>query len=295
MMKINKFIMIFLAAIIHINCLSAGMISDARIGTSINFISVSGLWEISFPDGYLTDGTPVDGVSVLDYDSIKNTSLCLHFSFYLYEVLRCELGFRPKWISFNNSKGEITDTDKLTAPEYSPYIFSESKSKGHNDSTQFEIQFLYQISEILFPDSDEIISTFILIGYMKNIELITATSGVQTLSDNSMFNEDIIPPVGSIFSGLESTYEFNWDTISLGINSEADFMEKTFQIRIFFAFLLNFYKGEGYWNLRTYSATHDPEAWRDLSPNFIHYKASGLGVLFGGQISYKLSKEIKVF
>lgn len=266
-------------------------ISVINWDVSTDFMFNNAEWSISFPSGSTTDGVQIDTVSHLNYQDLHNQTISFHLYLLLFHNILTEISFRPYWFSFSQGSGSCIDTDKLTALGYQPFVFSESQCDAKAESIHFHIDFKTEISKT--SAFDGVFTFYGLLGYIRDLDQITMTGGVQRISDNSLFEEDRIPPVGTRFQGLNSTYNFSWHTIKFGFTGEFEVFEIV-HIQMPLALLYSFFYGEGYWNLRTYSATGDPEAWRDLDPNFIHYAANGIGILWGLKLAFEISPVMKL-
>ncbi len=258
------------------------IITNIEYGISFHYSLSGGMWKISFPD-YLYDGNYIIGTSQLEYKDINNMSFSLLFNFKLFDFVFIRLNIQPEWFTINIKDGRGLDSDLYTIPGSSPYLFSQSSFKNSNNATHFNVDTKIKLK--MMKLKNKLITINCLFGYKKHLENVTMKEGIQLVSDNSAFTNLTIPPVGSMFYSLESTYQFDWNSLAGGISLDGE-MLSWLHIEIQGAFLYNFYSGEGYWNLRTYNAYPDEYAWRNESPNFIHYDASGIGWLLGINVNF---------
>jgi len=256
----------------------------ANIKSGIEFQSVSsyGDWEISFPTGFLEDGTPVKGKSILTYDGMKNYTPAVLLNFRFLNYADINISFAP-WFLGLNSKGTGTDDDLLTATGYRPTLFSRSRFDTYNEDSFFDITANFMLTRRPFKKRYLIVNA--ITGYMKNVENINMKNGEQLVSDNNILP---LPPVGTKFNDLDSKYKFDWDSLKFGVNtifSITSYLDITSSLSI----LYNFYSGEGYWNLRTYSSSGNSiGAFRNEEPSFIHYDTTGIGFKFDFGLNLKI-------
>jgi len=247
-------------------------------------------WQISFP--YVTQG-PNPGVpagtagkieSRLDFNKINSSMI----------ILRGGLGIGP-YYSFDGSfgKGSIgsgkgTDTDRFIANSGGGLEFSQSTSDIDGDVMMGEINFYYNnhryTGKHLGPWG-------IVIGYTRYEDKLRMTNGFQTISVT--FDGTTFPPAGQPFPPtlpLNSTFDFYWDAVKVGILPQFDVADKLSVTGLFALYPYVSYRGEGYWNLRTAG----PGAFRIQSPNFVQKSTSGYGVEASVGLTYALQEQIEL-
>lgn len=288
-MLYNKRLFILLIIIfnyfLYINVYAA-LFSDLEFGISMNYIQSSGLWNISFPT-QLKDGTAVTGSSELDYNNMNNLSLSLLFKIRI-AIINFELEFQPPFLSPSLSNGTGFDSDLFQIPGQNTTLFSKSSFQNQNAAIYINLKGMFDLTHFQLANKNLRLQG--LFGYKKHIENITMTEGEQLLSNNSFFTDITVPPIGAKFDALQSTYEFNWNSLEAGLTIENE-INKDLIIKIIPSLLYNFYTGEGFWNLRAYDSDPTEYAWRNESPNFMHYSASGFGFNLNLGLQYNLTSE----
>lgn len=281
-------IFVFFVFYLFIPCVSSSFaFPRMEMGFSFHGSFESGSWEKSFPAGVMSDGTGVKGVSRLEYERLGVMSFSLDASLRVFSGVYLDLGFSPDWFNLASRGGSGVDSDYLTAAGYRPLLFSRSSFDNKDRSFHFNAAAKIILLKDLIGDGNA--AFYALAGYMKNTHKITMTQGVQTISDNSAFSDPLAPPVGSRFPGLNSTYRFDWDTVKIGFGVSGRIFP-WLEAGCSPSFLYSFYSGEGYWNLRTQSASPGTGAWRNESPNFIHRNASGIGFGVELKAGFRLSR-----
>ncbi len=165
--------------------------------------------------------------------------------------------------------GKVTDADRLDG-----WTFSESESDLDSDIFMADATLFLR----LFPweeKSPSYLDAFIGFSYYR--EELNITNGEQTI--NSWLN----PVPSGPFAGLDSSYEFRWTSIPVGVkgnlalNKEVTPWLYEFSLNGQAGFGYSSYRGEGIWNLRT-----------DLEqdPSFEH-EADGYVLLLNFGINYK--------
>jgi len=227
-------------------------------------------WQISFP--YVTTvnnsgipaGTPGKAESRLDFNKIDSTMI----------ILTGGIGVGP-YFSFDGSfgKGSIgsghgTDTDRFIPDSGGGLEFSQSTNDIDGDVIMGEINFYYNNHQYT---GKHLGPWGFVFGYTHYEDKLRLTNGVQTVS--IPFEGLIFPPPGP-FSMLNSTFDFYWDAIKIGVLPQFDITDKLSVKGLFALYPFVSYRGEGYWNLRTAG----PNAFRMQSPNYIQKSTSGYGL-----------------
>lgn len=165
-------------------------------------------------------------------------------------------------------EGTVVDSDWISVPADSVYNqqISESLSKGTGDTSLVELGAHIRLSR---PRSDERVSWYL--GYFMYEDEIRMTEGVQTVSDTTYVS---VPPAGTLFSDLNSTYDFRWEYLKFGIEWETSRKKRSGFAGGFHYLHLIEYRGEAFWNLRVGAP---PDGFRSQPPNFIHKANSGSG------------------
>lgn len=168
--------------------------------------------------------------------------------------------------------GRVVDSDR----DGSNVQFSESRSKGRGDTSIFELGGSFLATKRQNP-----FQLFLYLGYINYRDDIRITDGVQTLSDNIN-----VPPVGTVLTGLNSTYDFRWEFLKIGVEGE---LRKKGRFGLgggAYYLYLDTYRGEAYWNLR---AGSNPGDFKSQPPNFVHDADEGYGVDAFIAVSYNVS------
>ena len=143
----------------------------------------------------------------------------------------------------NRSDGKYRDSDYLSSGRENEISRSNGKATGSSASSfslgtgwRFSIQDKFSVS----PEA----------GYSWDWRKVRMKKGVQTVSSSP-----IVPPVGSVLTGLNAKYNADWHGPWVGVALEAKPIEKltiTSGLRYTWAD----YKADAYWNLRDLKYTH---------------------------------------
>lgn len=172
--------------------------------------------------------------------------------------------------------GKSTDTDLIDG-----WLISESEADLDGDIFMADTTLFLR----LFPweeKSSSYLDGFIGFSYYR--EKLNMTNGVQTK------NSWILPTPLGPFQGLNSTYEFRWTSLPVGLKGNLVLNKEVapglYSISLVgsAAFGYSSYRGEGTWNLRT--------DWKQ-NPSFKH-EATGSVFLFNSGLIYQPIKHISI-
>lgn len=187
------------------------------------------------------------------------------------------------------SKGRTIDTDWFSVPAdgINDRRFSESISKADGETSLFELG-----GSVLISQSRRMGDVYFYAGYMYYTDDIEITEGRQTFSDNSACTplDFLVTPcfddAGTPILGLNSTYDFRWEYIKVGIEGEKNKGRFPIVYGLKGLYLLD-YRGEGFWNLRG--------DLKRTPPNFVHNADEGYGYDAHFAIGYHFNPRMKVF
>ncbi len=218
-------------------------------------------WEISFQEFEPGFGI-VDVHSRLGWKRLESIIYRLHGEYKVNDWLR--LSASVGLGSLDN--GQNSDTDWYANFMGRDFIFSKSEADTDGDVTLFNLNAHVRLNEFFelsrLPGQWDVFG-----GYQYHEEDLRDRNGVQTIIDEEQVN---MP-----FSGLNSTYLFEWQAARLGVRGEIPLADRL-RLRGSLAGLWARFEGEGFWNLR--------DDFRNESPNFVQSASNGLGVelsLFG--------------
>lgn len=230
---------------------------------SPNFAKVSVSEWFSFADAsWQTSGPFLSGsfISKLEFDDIDSNITTVTGEIKPFSWLAVDLTYGSGSIG----KGTVTDSDWITVPSLglTNFLRSESKSEINDDKTILLLfNFYFDTLNLMnFNHSSNFRLDFFLGGmfYYDNLKFV---NGVQTIINEV---EVSIP-----LEGLNSTYDFSWNAVRVGVRTGYQLPKDLF-LKGKFAYLpyIN-YDGEAFWNLRT--------DFRSTKPNFIHDATGYLG------------------
>ncbi len=211
-------------------------------------------------------------------------------------IVRGGIGIGP-YFSFDGSfgKGSIgsgkgTDTDRFIANSGGGLEFSQSTSNLNGDVMMGEINLYYNNHRYSGKQTGP---WGIVFGYTHYEDKLRMTNGFQTVSVT--FDGTTFPPAGQPFPSalpLNSTFDFYWDTIKVGVLPQFDLADRLSVSGLFAFYPYVSYRGEGYWNLRT--AGPPATAFRLQSPNFIQKSTSGYGVEASVGLTYTIIRQLEL-
>lgn len=178
-------------------------------------------------------------------------------------------------------KGKVTDSDWFTsqAQGLNNDKLIESKEDGIGTTSIFEFGGRFR-----FTKQKNHNKQYIYIGYFSYRDNIRIINGTQTLADDrfcTLFGiaAGCLGNAGDPIPGLNSTFDFEWEFLKIGIDGEVNKNNLGLEVDIYYLHLLN-YTGKGFWNLRPLKFT--------LKSN----EGSGLETNVAG--TYRLSKSAKI-
>jgi hypothetical protein len=227
-----------------------------KVGVRDWFSTGQSEWQISFgetdPDfGY------AGGRSILEWEDLEGD----------LPVLYGEVRITP-WLSIGGTyasgdvEGGNTDTDRIDieALELNDYLVSVSTADTEGEATLYDINAYVRLNpKSYFPNTIGKVDA--VVGYQHYTEELRDRNGVQTV----LFEE----PMNEAFEGLDSTFDFTWDVMRLGVRGELPLLEWLRAKGEATALVGASYEGEGFWNLR--------DDYRATSPNFVQEADSGSG------------------
>lgn len=230
-------------------------------------------WQISFPYSGVSGTGRVE--SELNFKKINSPMTILKGSGALNPdwTLNVTYGFG----SINNGRG--TDTDRFISLSGNVNTFSESKEDISGDVRLWEITLVNRKA----LSNQEKSPWGLSLGFTHYEDKLLMTGGIQTISGS--FDGSSFPPVGTVFSGLRSTYDFYWNALKVGGLyewSRKDRLSLTGSLALY-PFIS--YEGEAYWNLRV---GPPPDGFRAQAPNFVHDADSGYGFDATVDMHYRL-------
>ena len=127
----------------------------------------------------------------------------------------------------------------------------------------------------------------LVVGFLHYEDNLTLRNGAQT---NTVPFEGLNMPLGP-FSGLNSTFNFEWNMLKMGVLRRAHFSKEFSYSGLLAAYPYVDYRGEGYWNLR---AGTNPSDFRMQSPNFIQESNKGYGYEASLELIYAISENTEL-
>ena len=225
---------------------------DLRVGGWFSQADAS--WQISFP---ASGGGTTE--SELKYDDIDSNILLLEAR------IRPTLGFS---LGLNLGAGTIDNAGYTDIDRTDGWVWSESQGNADGNVRLWGVTLYFHLLPEEEPNSAAWVNLFI--GYQHYEDELRMFNGRQTISEKSS-----VPSVGP-FSGLNSTYDFEWDYGQIGTQAGVSFVSNPrpglYDLGLSASLaLIPFlsYEGTGVWNLRS-----------DLAqdPSFRHESNRGWGL-----------------
>lgn len=226
-------------------------------------------WQISFP--YTSSGAGSGTIeSELNFKRIDSP----------ITVLRGITEINPEWsmdLTYGVgriSEGRGTDTDRYIPSTGGEVVFSESRQDISGEVRMWDLNLFWK-KESYQGRSAPIAAS---IGFLHYEDRLRLRNGIQTI------------PSSGPFTGLDSTFYFNWNALKLGTALDTGPIG-----RFLFHGLLSLYpyvryKGEGFWNLRAiYDPVNNPDPFSADSPNFIQKDSSGYGGEAALGVSFRIT------
>ncbi len=236
-------------------------------------------WQISFP--YITKaGEPGAIQSRLEFKKINSPMTIFTGG----SRIESDYSFDLLYGTGSISRGHGVDTDRFIPDTGGGYDFSQSTNDITGDVREWGINFYYNNKRY---GGTETGPWGMVLGYLHYTDSLNMTNGVQTLPLNF---EGITQPAGP-FSGLNSTYDFTWDMLKLGVLCQPKLTENLSLSGTLSVYPYVNYRGEGYWNLR---AGTTPNSFRMQSPNFIQTSTAGYGYDASLGLTYVVEENLEL-
>ncbi len=259
---------------------------NMALGAQGWFSQANAKWQISFPyttrfaNPGVSAGTPGKIESRLDFGKIDSPlyiataggNIAPGFSFDVVYGYGSITG------------GHGTDSDRFLPSSGGGLVFSQSKNTLDGDVRLWGINFYYNTKRFAVKQAGP--WGFVL-GYLHYGDNLTMTNGLQTVPLNF---DGLNFPAGP-FSGLNSTYNFFWNTLKVGVLNQANLAKQLSFTGAFSFYPYVDYQGEGYWNLR---AGTNPSDFRLQSPNFIQKSKNGYGYEATLGLAYEFSENLEL-
>jgi opacity protein-like surface antigen len=267
---------------------------DGEINTALGiqgwFTQADAKWQISFPyatqfaNPGISAGTPGKIESRLDYRKIDSPMIIASAG----GNVAPRFAFDVVYGFGSITDGHGTDTDRFLPSSGGGLEFSQSTNKLDGDVRLWGINFYYNTRR--FADSEAGPWGFVL-GFLHYGDNLQMTNAVQTVS--VPFDGNTFPPPGPFPTNqvLNSTYDFSWNLLKVGVTSQAELGNGFSYTGLLSAYPYVDYKGEGYWNLR---AGTNPSDFRLQSPNFIQKSNKGYGYEAALGLIYEFSENVEL-
>ena len=181
----------------------------------------------------------------------------------------------------NINSGNGTDTDRFFPSSGGVDVFSQSKQDLSGDVLLLEINAYRRRNQTSNPWG-------LIAGFLHYEDRLRMRNGVQTITGT--FNSDAFPPVGTVFSNLDSTYDFYWTALKVGTLYEWHKVEWLSLTGSLSLYPLTVYYGEGFWNLR--AGTSSGTSFRTAAPSFTHLSL-GYGYEAKLGLTYLITKKVQ--
>jgi opacity protein-like surface antigen len=237
--------------------------------------TASAKWQISFP--FTQAGQTGKIESELDFNKIDSPMVIVTGGARITPLFSFDLVYGTGSIS----GGQGSDTDRFVPDQGGVLEFSNSTSDVSGDVKMWGGNVYFNNRRF---GNTKAGPWGAVIGYLHYEDNLTITNGVQTVS--VPFAGSSFPPLGP-FPGLNSTYDFSWDALKLGVTNQASITKELMFDGMLSFFPLVRYTSEGFWNLR---AGNGPNDFRRQFPNFTQQSTTGYGYEAALGLSYELSE-----
>ncbi len=238
---------------------------NAALGIQGWFSSASAKWQISIP--YQT-GTLE---SELDFNNIDSPIIL----FFGGGKLSDTISFDVLYGTGSIAGGRAIDTDRIIPAGGTGSVLSESSSDITGDVRMVGGNLYFNSDRFTYPKGGR---WGVLVGFLHYEDHLTIRNGTQT-----------VPPLGP-FGGLDSTYDFSWNAVRVGITRQAALSKSFSYSGVLSLYPYAVYRGEGYWNL----GTTGPNAFRAVPPNFVQESSNGYGYDAALELVYALSEHVEL-
>ncbi len=237
----------------------------AALGVQSWFSSADAKWKISIP--YSTGRLE----SELNFNNIDSPLIIFFGAGKLSDSVSFDLVYGTGSIA----GGRAIDTDRFIPDVGAGSVLSESSSDITGDVRMLGGNIYFNNSRLARPKEGR---WGIVAGFLHYEDNLTIRNGTQT-----------VPPLGP-FGGLDSSYDFSWTAVRIGITRQAALAKSFFYSGVLSVYPYAVYRGEGYWNLRTTG----PNAFRAQSPNFIQESSNGYGYDAALELVYAFSENAEL-
>ncbi|HEY6010671.1 MAG TPA: hypothetical protein VIX18_04295, partial [Nitrospirota bacterium] len=251
----------------------------AAIGMRGWFTQADAKWQISFP--YITSGGQIGKIeSELRFKNIDSPMFVMTGG----GKIAPEFSFDVLLGMGSIAGGSCTDIDRFVSPGGS-LEFSRSRSDISGDVRMWG-------GNVYFNNAPHLPSTRFggwgaVFGFLHYEDNLTLRNGVQT---NSASFDGMYMPLGP-FSGLNSTYDFSWNMLKIGVLNRTQADKNLSFLSQFAVYPYVDYHGEGYWNLR---AGTGPTDFRVQSPNFVHDSNKGYGLDASLEVIFTAAENVEL-
>jgi len=264
------YVVLFLFFLLLPSLASAGFIDvrdqDGEINSAVGlkgwFSQADAKWRISFP--YVTSGGQAGKIeSELRFNDIDSPLAVVTGG----GKIGSRFSFDILYGAGDIARGRGTDTDRFIPSSGSGLEFSQSQNDISGDVMMWGGNLYY--NNKLLPGAGSG-PWGLVVGFLHYEDNLTLRNGAQT---NTVPFEGLNMPLGP-FSGLNSTFNFEWNMLKVGVLRRARLSKGFSYSGLFAAYPYVDYRGEGYWNLR---AGTNPNDFRMQSPNFIQQASTSYG------------------
>ncbi len=221
---------------------------NTALGIQGWFSSASAKWQISIP--YQTGHYE----SELNFNDIDSPIILFFGGGKLSDAVSFDLVYGTGSIG----GGRSIDTDRDIPAGGTGSVLSESSSDITGDVRMLAANVYFNNDRFSYPKGAR---WGVIAGFLHYEDNLTMRNGTQT-----------VPPLGP-FGGLNSTYDFSWNAVRVGVTRQAPLTKSLSYSGVLSLYPYAVYRGEAYWNLRTAG----PNAFRSQSPNFVQESSNGYG------------------
>ena len=249
--------------------MSESIVTDhVQLGVKTWFSQGADEWQTSFVH---TEGVYYEGRSRLKWENLDNTMPVLFGEVRLTWWLRLGGSYGSSEISGGNG----TDTDFMDSSglEYDNYTVMQSIADTDGDTTYYDVNLYFRLNRLVNVYQKNAKGNLdAYVGYQNYKDELNDHNGVRTV-------EWLGNPVEEPFEGLDSTFDFDWSAVRLGLRGEYPILEKLL-VKGDAALLTRAkYEGEGFWNLRS--------DMKPTPPNFTQEAEEGEGYDVKIGLAYK--------
>jgi hypothetical protein len=263
----------------------------AALGLQGWFSSASAKWQISFPyttrfaNPGIRAGTTGKVESQLDFERNDSPVVIVTGGARLTPLISFDVAYGTG--SMAGGKGR--DTDRFIPDGGSAFEFSESRNDLSGDVRLWCVNFYYNNGRFAETRGNR---WGLLVGFLHYEDSLIMKNGFQTVSElfDASTPTSSKVPIGPL-SGLNSTYDFTWDALKVGVTRQAFLTKQLWYEGVLTVYPFVMYRGEGFWNLR---AGNDPTDFRRQPPSFVHQSTSGYGYEAALGLAYDISDNFEL-